>query len=348
MASSFLPIFLAVCLLLSSAFAQPGYQSGNFMVYPPQTYTYPSVTTFAQINLYVATMPNGTVYPTTVNGNASNLGRARGQWSLTMYTRENKTSAWSTALNCSNPGYEACPWQQNMQSMGEGQIKVEYKWINQNKNYITMINSTSMVPTSLEFYMCYSNVAFDDRPWRKKNKAYPSLTHNCYFLISTNLFPSQVNPQNITASQRNNNNLIYNWENNITNSVTGFTIYNMNYNNDLPTASLFFHMWVRCSDGNVCAYESTESTSTNNSTGLYYPLPYAATSRYIFVNGPGGSLRTDPLKCNISSSIKNGEAPQPQPKEGWERSTGGSPRAGRGAKQGKQRKQVKQGRQWLN
>jgi len=104
-------------------------------------------------------MPNGTVYPTTVNGNASNLGRARGQWSLTMYTRENKTSAWSTALNCSNPGYEACPWQQNMQSMGEGQIKVEYKWINQNKNYITMINSTSMVPTSLEFYVSAFAVA---------------------------------------------------------------------------------------------------------------------------------------------------------------------------------------------
>jgi len=136
--------------------------------------------------------------------------------------------------------------------------------------------------------MCYSNVAFDDRPWRKKNKAYPSLTQNCYFWISTNLFPSQVNPQSITPSQRNNSNLKYNWDNNITDSITGFTIYNMDYNGELPTASLFFMMWVRCSDGNVCAFESTESPSIVNTTGVYYPLPYAATSRYVYVNGYTG------------------------------------------------------------
>ena len=176
--ASFLPLFVAVCLLVPSAFAQSSYQSGNFLVYPPPPYTYPSVTskkTFAPLFLYfrglltplsltVAAFPQignyvapGYSANVIVNGTSvpSNLGKARGQWSLTMYTRDNETSAWSTALNCTNPGYDACPWQQTMQSMGEGQIKVEYKWINPNKSWITMINSTSMVPTTLEFYVSF-------------------------------------------------------------------------------------------------------------------------------------------------------------------------------------------------
>ena len=86
---------------------------------------------------------------TAANGN---LGRARGQWSLTMSTREDSSAGWSP-VNCSNPGYGSCPWQQTLTSMGEGQIKVEYNWINKTKNWITMINTTSMIPTTLEFYV---------------------------------------------------------------------------------------------------------------------------------------------------------------------------------------------------
>ena len=133
--------------------------------------------------------------------------------------------------------------------------------------------------------MCYSNVAFDDRPWRKKNKAYPSLTQNCYFWISTNIFPPNVNPQKLTPADMAFGG--YNWNNNAT-TISGSTIYNMNYNSELPTSSLFFMMWVRCSDGNVCAFESTESPSVLNSTGLYYTLPYASTSRYVTINGYTG------------------------------------------------------------
>ena len=82
-----------------------------------------------------------------------NAGKAKGQWSLTMSTRSDKSSPDWTPVNCSNPGYGSCPWQQTMTSMGEGQIKVEYNWINKTKDYITMFNTTSMVPTTLEFYV---------------------------------------------------------------------------------------------------------------------------------------------------------------------------------------------------
>ena len=122
--------------------------------------------------------------------------------------------------------------------------------------------------------MCYSDPAFNDRPWRKKNKAYPALTQNCYFWISTNAFPAAVNPSNITKADQ-------------TQWLSNFTEYRMDYNDQLPTASLFFMMWVRCTDGQVCAFESTESPSTLNSTGLYYNQPYT-NGPYIMVQGYTG------------------------------------------------------------
>jgi hypothetical protein len=61
----------------------------------------------------------------------------------------------------------------------------------------------------------------------------------------------------------------------------------MTYNDELPDASLFFMLWVRCTDGQVCAFESTESFSVLNSTGLYYPLPYSGAT-YITVSGYTG------------------------------------------------------------
>ena len=122
--------------------------------------------------------------------------------------------------------------------------------------------------------MCYSDQAFNDRPWRKKNKAYPSLTQNCYFWISTNPFPSSVaNPSALTTADQK--------------ALSGSTTYQMSYNDQLPTSSLFFMMWLRCSDGNVCGFESTESPSTLNSSGLYYNQPYTG-GPYITVQGYTG------------------------------------------------------------
>lgn len=122
--------------------------------------------------------------------------------------------------------------------------------------------------------MCYSNDAFDDRPWRKKNKAYPSMTQNCFFWISTSPFPSNVNPSNLTFDDK-------------TTKISSSTIYEMTYNDQLPTTTLFFMMWLRCTDGSVCAFESTESPSVLNSSGLYYRLPYTV-GPYIQVEGYTG------------------------------------------------------------
>ncbi|KAF5830463.1 hypothetical protein DUNSADRAFT_14544 [Dunaliella salina] len=41
----------------------------------------------------------------------------------------------------------------------------------------------SSTPNKIEARMCYSKVAYDERPWRKKNKPYPSLSLNCPWLV---------------------------------------------------------------------------------------------------------------------------------------------------------------------
>ena len=100
------------------------------------------------------------------------------------------------------------------------------------------------------------------------------MTQNCYFWISTTAFPTNItNTSNLTPTDQG--------------LLKGSTIYEMTYNDQLPTSSLFFMMWLRCTDGQVCAFESTESASTLNSSGLYYNQPYAGTG-YVTVQGYTG------------------------------------------------------------
>lgn len=101
------------------------------------------------------------------------------------------------------------------------------------------------------------------------------LTQNCYFWIKTLPFPGSItNTSNLSPA---------NWS-----PLSGSVVYAMDYNDELTTSTLFFMMWVRCTDGNVCAFESTESASTLDSSGLYYLQPYQQSSTYIQVTGYTG------------------------------------------------------------
>jgi hypothetical protein len=57
--------------------------------------------------------------------------------------------------------------------------------------------------------------------------------------------------------------------------MSGVAIAEMRDQDLMPTATVFFMIWVRCSDNNICAFESTESASNPqpNST-LIYAQPY--------------------------------------------------------------------------
>lgn len=86
-------------------------------------------------------------------------------------------------FRCFN-GNNAPPFDKPLDSE-KGRVRVDF-------NYMKAINpatgltnltgtftGTSDVPSSIEFRLCFSDNAFNDRPWRKKNKAYPGLTQNC-------------------------------------------------------------------------------------------------------------------------------------------------------------------------
>ncbi len=105
------------------------------------------------------------------------------------------------------------------------------------------------------------------------------MTQNCYFWISTNPWNSSIDPNNLAADKS---------------SLSGSSTYDLNYNDMLPDATLFAMMWIRGTDGNVVAFESTESPSTLNTSGLYYNCPtnptqpYCSTSQYVQVYGYTG------------------------------------------------------------
>lgn len=59
-------------------------------------------------------------------------------------------------------------------------------------------------------------------------------------------------------------------------ALSGSISFSLKDNDSITTATWFVMMWIRCSDGTICAFESTEGGSELNSTGLYYYQPYRA------------------------------------------------------------------------
>lgn len=92
-----------------------------------------------------------------------------------------------TPLVCPTPVNGACfnsanpaPYNEPMTVLGPGHIRIAYTW-NTSHTKFAAYNLTTQVPESLNFKMCYSNINFADRAWRKKNKPYPSVSTACFY-----------------------------------------------------------------------------------------------------------------------------------------------------------------------
>jgi len=214
---------------------------------------------------------------------------AKGQWLMSLYVDSGSgatAGTWSKVV-CSTSVYGGCfnsgnapPFDKPLEH-STAKLNVTFTY---NKNNFVSAPWTSMVPSSIQFRLCYSDRAFNDRPWRKKNKAYPDLTNNClgadhvFDLLKPSAsslpFPPVANLSALTAAEKS--------------SLSSSIAFNIKDNDQITSATWFVMMWVVCTDGNVCAFESTEAASTLNSTGLYYPLPYTGSSIYIETNGDMG------------------------------------------------------------
>jgi hypothetical protein len=218
---------------------------------------------------------------------------ARRQWGLSVYADPGAGAAagtW-TKVVCNSSVYGACfggsnppPYDQPL-DWNTARINITFAYT---KNNFVAAPWSSGKPKYVQFYLCYSDNAFNDRPWRKKNKAYPSLTNNCqgpdkvFNLLQpapaplaekpeekapSLAFPTVANLSSLTADEKT--------------ALSGSFVFKLRDNDQITTATWFVMMWVWCTDDQVCAFESTEAASTLNSTGLYYPLPYTGTSIYI-------------------------------------------------------------------
>lgn len=292
-------LLLGLLASLASINAQPGYTSsdGLWFVYPPAPYTYSSPSKFS---------PHGPHHTPSHNSFSSaaftqiKTAGAKGQWGLSVYVDPGTgpaAGAW-TKVVCNSSVYGACfngnnnpPFDQPL-SWGSAKINITYSYL---KPSFVAAPWTNMQPSAVQFYLCYSDHAFNDRPWRKKNKAYPSLTNNCqgpdkvFNLLqagpappatlpspsaSSIAFPTVANLSALTAAEKA--------------SLGGSISFNLKDNDQIGSATWFIMMWVWCSDGNVCAFESTEAVSTLNSSGLYYAQPYTGSSVYIQTDGYNG------------------------------------------------------------
>lgn len=194
---------------------------------------------------------------------------ARNQWALTTAYADSEAGPFTTK-KCPSPVYGACwnstqpvPFNTPMLAMGDGAVQVTYTFT---KTGLTMYNRTSQIPTTIKFKLCYSNVAFANRAWRKKNKPYPGMTSNCGTTAYSMPFPSDVQAPYTTVNAT---------------ALSGSIIIPMKEMDKLVSATYFYMMWLVCSDGNVCAFESTESP-TNATTGAYIQ-PY--NGNYIQTDG---------------------------------------------------------------
>lgn len=264
-------VALLAMLCAPLSLAQPSYYSDDkkWLIYPPAPYTYSGEPTFAMMN--------------------SASPRPRGQWTIKIYIGDTTAPGFFTQLACNNPIMGACFNSANplalqkapVVALGTQLIKLTYTYSTTLTNF-TAAKWTSMIPGAMAFRMCYSNEAFNDRPWRKKNKAYPRLTQNCqgaddlFELEPEKHFPSIPDLNALTSADKT--------------ALSGEVIFSLKDRpaQQFPSATFFFMMWIRCSDGNICAFESTESASTLNSSGLYYPQPYGATSNYVEIKGNMG------------------------------------------------------------
>jgi len=214
---------------------------------------------------------------------------ARGQWGVSLYVDSGSgatAGTWSKVI-CNTSVYGGCfsgknapPFDKPLEH-NTAKLNVTFSYL---KSNFVAAPWTSMKPSSIQFRLCYSDNAFNDRPWRKKNKAYPDLTNNClgadhvFDLLKPSAsslpFPPVANLSALTAAEKS--------------SLSSSIAFNIKDNDQITSATWFVMMWVVCTDGNVCAFESTEAASTLNSTGLYYPLPYTGSSIYIETNGDMG------------------------------------------------------------
>lgn len=195
---------------------------------------------------------------------------ARNQWNLTTAYSDSVDGPF-TPLRCRSPAYGACwnstqpaPFNTPLLAMGEGAVRITYNFT---KTSLKMFNGTTMVPTTIKFKMCYSNVAFANRAWRKKNKPYPGVTSNCGTTAYSMPFPAAVQPPYTTVDPA---------------ALSGSVVIPMEDLDKLVSATYFYMMWLECSDGVVCAFESTESP-TNATTGAYiqpYNGNYVETTGY--------------------------------------------------------------------
>mmetsp|Transcript_26950 Transcript_26950/g.58887 ORF Transcript_26950/g.58887 Transcript_26950/m.58887 type:complete len:275 (-) Transcript_26950:854-1678(-) len=184
----------------------------------------------------------------------------RNQWNVSIFVGDKTLpgNGW-TRVQCRTPELDACFNSDNplpmqpLVGLGSGLVRIGYVYRNATKPF--KVFQADQVPEKIEFRLCYSNIAFADRAWRKKNKPYPRLSQNCPFYLGDIPFPTGANYTTGSVSMMNGN-----WT------------YDMSGADSVTTATVFAMMWVRCTDGTVCAFESTES-ATNATTGDYL-LPY--------------------------------------------------------------------------
>jgi hypothetical protein len=174
-------------------------------------------------------------------------------------------------MTCRSPAFGACwnstqpaPFSVPMPAMATGAVQITYNFT---KTELKMYNLTTQIPTTIKFKLCYSNVAFKDRAWRKKNKPYPGVTSNCGTTAYSMPFPASVQAPYTTVDPA---------------ALSGSIIFHMGELDKVVSATYFYMMWLECSDGFVCAFESTESP-TNATTGAYiqpYNGNYIETTGY--------------------------------------------------------------------
>lgn len=185
---------------------------------------------------------------------------AKGQWKLDIAIGEESQPGVWYPNTCKTPAFGACyneaqpaPFNAPLQALGTGLVQVNYTF---QKTALVMYNATNQVPATIEFKMCYSNVAFLDRPWRKKNKPIPNLSDNCPFPIQKVPFPATSSLTAMSPADQA--------------ALSGSVVLRLAEDDELVSGTYFFMMWLRCADGKICAFESTESPNVN----LVYAQPY--------------------------------------------------------------------------